>query len=196
MIIWKPCEKRDRHGRYLSGRLKRLFSLGLLILMCCSCAAASQGKGSGTAVTPAEKAGLFNRPRADALVMQEGISWLGLSDKPADYVKARENFQILTQSYPDSEWHPHAEKFIQMIDALQSAQAEMQSALAKSRADQKLAEKMSEDNMQLKKEIHTLNSKCQTERAGLVQENEQLKKDIELLKKLEVQLDRREKMLR
>jgi hypothetical protein len=40
------------------------------------------------------------------------------------------------------------------------------------------------------------NRRLLEETAKLIQENEQLKKDIQLLKSLEVQLEKREKMLR
>jgi hypothetical protein len=41
-----------------------------------------------------------------------------------------------------------------------------------------------------------LSEKYQAELAELQQENEQLKNDLQLLKNLEIQLDKREKMLR
>jgi hypothetical protein len=52
--------------------------------------------------------------------------------------------------------------------------------------------KLLRENEQIKKD----NKQLLEETAKLVQENEQLKKDIQLLKSLEVQLEKREKMLR
>src|SRR3989304_2844853 len=45
----------------------------------------------------------------------------------------------------------------------------------------------------LKKELRLLNEKYQSEVAALQQENDQLKRDLQLLKNLELQLDKREK---
>jgi hypothetical protein len=171
----------------------RLCLAGLLAFFVGACAspggAPVKGGLSGMAVVPAEKTGLFTGPPADAVRLNEGASWLGLADKPADYAKAREIFAALTTDYPKSRWRPLAETFIRLIDVTRSLQA-------KSLSGQELMEKLQQENEQLKKDIQSLGSRFQTERANLMQENEQLKKDMELLKKLEVQLDQREKMLR
>ncbi|PIZ19183.1 MAG: hypothetical protein COY50_11415, partial [Deltaproteobacteria bacterium CG_4_10_14_0_8_um_filter_43_12] len=53
-----------------------------------------------------------------------------------------------------------------------------------------------QESEQLKKEIRLLNDKQQTETTRLLQENEQLKKDLQLLKNLEIQLQKRERALR
>jgi gas vesicle protein len=178
-------KKQDR--RCSQGNLARLFVVSFLVLLLGACASSSTvapGKGTvqGMAVIPVEKAGLFGKPPADAMMFNEGVSWLGLSDKPADYAKAKGTFAILTQNYPQSKWRPLAETFVHLIDAIQSLQAEKLSS-------QNLTEKLKQDHERLKKSL-------QSERDSLAQENEKLKKDMELLKQLEVQLDQRGKMLR
>ncbi|MBA4397277.1 MAG: hypothetical protein C0394_07840 [Syntrophus sp. (in: bacteria)] len=185
-------KKQDR--RCSQGNLTRLFVVGLLVISFGACASSSTvapGKESarGIAGGPVEKAGLFGKPPADAMMFNEGVSWLGLKDKPADYAKAKGIFAILAQNYPQSKWRPQAEAFMQLIDAIQSLQA-------KHLSSQDLAEKLKQDQKQFKKDIQALISKLEVENAGLVQENEKLRKDIELLKQLEVQLDKRGKMLR
>lgn len=185
---------KNQDRRCLQGSLVRLFVVSFLVLLFGACASSSTmapGKESaqGIAVVPVEKAGLFGKPPADAMMFNEGVSWLGLSDKPADYAKAKETFAILTQNYPQSKWRPLAETFVHLIDAIQSLQA-------KGLSEQGLANKLKQDNERLKKDLQALSSKFQADRDSLLQKNEQLKKDMELLKKLEVQLDKREKMLR
>ena len=136
-----------------------------------------------------EKPGLFSKPSNDAAVLNEGASYLGFPEKPADYAKARASFETLIKNYPKSKWRPLAETFIRLLDDIQSVQARGQSE----------QEQLKNENERLKKEIQALNGRFQAERSALpalLQENEQLKKDIELLKKLEIQLDKREKMLR
>ena len=141
------------------------------------------------AIVPVEKPGLFSKPSNDAAVLNEGASYLGFPEKPADYAKARVSFETLIKNYPKSKWRPLAETLIRLLDDLQSVQAVQ--ARGQSEQDQ-----FKNENERLKKEIQALNGRFQAERSALLQENEQLKKDIELLKKLEVQLDKREKMLR
>jgi predicted nucleic acid-binding Zn-ribbon protein len=119
-------------------------------------------------------------------VLNEGASYLGFPEKPADYAKARVSFETLIKNYPKSKWRPLAETLIRLLDDIQSVKARGQSE----------QDQLKNENERLKKEIQALNGRFQAERSALLQENEQLKKDIELLKKLEVQLDKREKMLR
>lgn len=193
-VLWDSFFRTIQSHCDLQGNLTRLFSLALLVIMFGACASSSTvapGKraGAGFEVIPVEKASLFSKPPADAMLLNEGASWLGLSDKPADYVKARETFVRLMNNYPKSKWRPLAETFIHLIDTIQTEQAKNQS-------ERELAENLQRDKEQLRKDLQLLNSKCQADRTGLLQENEQLKRDMELLKKLEVQLDRREKMLR
>lgn len=172
----------------------RIFWICLLIAAlgaCASPATLPPGKGVGSmmAIVPVEKPGLFSKPSADAAVLNEGASYLGFPEKPADYAKARASFETLIKNYPKSKWRPLAETLIRLLDEIQSVQARGQSE----------QEQLKNENERLKKEIQALNGRFQAERSALpalLQENEQLKKDIELLKKLEVQLDKREKMLR
>jgi ABC-type phosphate transport system auxiliary subunit len=185
----------DKHrgGCRLYDSLAGLLILGVLLLFVFACASSTAAPGKGTgqnfAVVPVEKAGLFSKPSPDAVMLNEGASWMGLSGRPADFAKAREIFTVLAKDHPESKWRPLAEGFIRMIDAIGSLQANNLSAQAQ-------MEKLLQDNEQLRGDIQTLRGKFQAERAGLQQENEQLKKDLELLRKLEVQLDQREKMLR
>ncbi|MFH1080598.1 MAG: hypothetical protein V1766_10135 [Pseudomonadota bacterium] len=176
---------RDQSCRWLPVNLARLVLTGFFIFLVGACAssraAPDKDAGPGIAVISASP--------ADAVMLNEGISRLGLKDKPADYAKARETFAALTKDYPKSRWRPLAETFICLIDAIQSLQMESLSA-------REIAEKLKQDNERLKKDIQALSNRVQAEHASLMQENENLKKDMELLKKLEVQLDKRERMLR
>jgi hypothetical protein len=53
-----------------------------------------------------------------------------------------------------------------------------------------------QENDHLKKTVRELTEKLQSEMAAVTQENEQLKKDIQRLKTLETELQKRERMLR
>jgi hypothetical protein len=52
------------------------------------------------------------------------------------------------------------------------------------------------ENESLRKNLKQTHERLQTETQKLLAENEQLKKDLQLLKDLEIQLERRERMLR
>ncbi len=166
-----------------------IFAMCLILVALGGCAAPSArraGQEAGPAAVPVETPSLFNKGSADAVLLNEGISRLGAMDRPADYAKARTSFETLLIRYPQSRWRLLAETFLHILDDLQSARAGTQSDL----------ERMKSENERLNREIQTLNDRFRAEHALLLQENEKLKQDIELLKKLEVQLDRREKLLR
>jgi hypothetical protein len=185
----------DKHrGRYGLCGLPWLFILGALIFLIGACASSpaalpDKEAGQGIAVVPVEKAGLFREPSDDAMILNEGVSWMGLSDKPADFAKARAAFTAVTKDRPTSQWRSLAETLMRIIDTIESLQAKNLSAQAQ-------METLLQENERIKNDLQTLGNRFQVERAGLLQENEQLKKDMESLKKLEVQLDQREKMLR
>ena len=171
-----------------------IFWICLLIAALGACASPStlppgKGVGPSMAIVPVEKPSFFSKPSNDAALLNEGASYLGFPEKPADYAKAKASFETLIKNYPKSKWRPLAETLIRLLDDIQAVQARGQSE----------QDQLKNENERLKKEIQALNGRFQAERSALpalLQENEQLKKDIELLKKLEVQLDKREKMLR
>ena len=55
---------------------------------------------------------------------------------------------------------------------------------------------MKTQNDRLKKTVRELTDKLQAGKASLSQENEQLRKDLKRLKDLEIELEKRERMLR
>jgi hypothetical protein len=134
----------------------------------------------------------FKRSPADVDIFYQGVSFLGDKEKAADYAKARAAFNEMINKYSNSKWRGLAETFIRLIDMEQLYEE-------KSRTGVQSFEKAKEDNGRLLKENEQIkkdNRRLLEESAKLIQENEQLKKDIHLLKSLEVQLEKREKMLR
>jgi hypothetical protein len=124
----------------------------------------------------------FTQSPSDVDILNKGLSYLGNHEKAADYAKAREAFNELLITYPHSKWRNISETMIRLMDELQSSRAKFHVDKAK----------LLKENELLKKD----NRRLLEETAKLVQESEQLKKDIKLLKSLEVQLEKREKMLR
>jgi hypothetical protein len=109
---------------------------------------------------------------------------------------ARQNLESLLSDYPQSKWSDAARTILQLIGELDTARQRLfieQDMVQKLATDRSRALR---ENEQVKKELRLLSEKYQADLAQLQQENEQLKKDLKLLKNLEIQLDRREKMLR
>ena len=131
----------------------------------------------------------------DRDLLLDGVNLLNLPDRPAS-AKARSVFISLIQLYPQSRWRSAAEAFIRLID-------EREAFLEASRQDHLLFDKnqaekakVLQENDHMKKTVRQLMEKLQSETVSLTQENEQLKKDIQRLKALEIELEKRERMLR
>ncbi len=131
----------------------------------------------------------------DQDIFSRGLSVLARTDGP-NQAEARSVFVSLLERYPQSQWRPAAETLIRLIDEGQA----IREARRQDRAliDQTLTEKewLLQENDRLKKTVRELMDKLQTEKASLSQENEQLRKDLKRLKDLEIELEKRERMLR
>lgn len=146
-------------------------------------------------VTPAEKSVTAPLSVEDFDLMSEGIALLNRPDWP-DSTKARSVFTSLLQRHPESRWRSAAETFIRLIDEVDvSREMNRQEHLLldKARAEEN---RLLQENDDLRKTIRDLTERLQVETAALVQENEQLKKDLLRLKLLEIELQKRERMLR
>jgi hypothetical protein len=148
------------------------------------------------AVKPVEEA-LPAPPRLfeERDLLLDGVALLNRQERP-DPEKARSVFLSLIRRYPQSRWRPAAEAFIHLMDE-RDAFGEM------SRQDRLLVGKTNtersrvlQENELLKKTVRELTEKLQSETAALAQENEQLKRDLQRLKALEIELQKRERMLR
>jgi len=134
----------------------------------------------------------FSRGPSDVDFFYQGIAYLGEKDKTAEYDKAKAAFNEVLKKYPKSKWRGLSETFIRLIETEQLFEEQC-------RTDVQVIESLKEDKVKLAKDNEQLrkdNRRLLEETAKLVQESEQLKKDIQLLKSLEVQLEKREKMLR
>ncbi|HUH66883.1 MAG TPA: hypothetical protein VLZ07_10660 [Syntrophales bacterium] len=161
----------------------------LIIVMVTACS--SLPSPPATPPKTGEK-GWFNRGPSDVDVFYQGVYYLGDKDRTAEYDKAKAAFGEVLTKYPKSKWRGLSETFIRLIETEQLFEEQ-------SRTDVQVIESLKEDKAKLIKDNEQLrkeNRKLLEETAKLLQESEQLKKDIQLLKSLEVQLEKREKMLR
>lgn len=145
-----------------------------------------------TSVTPVVKPG----GPSDAELFHEGMSYLDGTISGMEYDKAKASFTRLVHMYPESKWRNLAVVLIRIIDDVITCRHANESEDSMSEKTKPEMEKLQKENEQLKKNNRILLERLSAETARLTQENEQLKKDIERLKNLEVQLERREKLLR
>jgi hypothetical protein len=109
---------------------------------------------------------------------------------------ARQTLESLLSGYPQSKWNDAARATLRLIGELDTYRHRLpveQDMVQKLATDRN---RIIQENEQLKKDLRLMSEKYQAALAERQQENEQLKKDLQLLKNLEIQLDRREKMLR
>ena len=174
-----------------------IFFWVLAVFFLVGCAAAPPAIEKKDVAAPAVKPVEAAPPRLfeERDLLLDGVALLNLPERP-DPEKARSLFLSLIQRYPQSRWRSAAEALIRLIDE-KDAFREM------SRLDRLLVDKTKtersralQENDHLKKTVRELTEKLQSETAALAQENEQLKRDIQRLKALEIELQKRERMLR
>lgn len=108
-----------------------------------------------------------------------------------DLSTAQAMLENLLNAYPQGKWHAVAAgllDFIKERDDCRRRLAAGEESIGRAMAENN---KSRQENERLQQELRLLNEKYQTEAAGMQQENEQLKKNMELLKKLEIQLNTR-----
>lgn len=128
-------------------------------------------------------------------LLYEGIALLGRQDR-SDPTQARSVFASLLQQYPKSRWRSAAETFIRLIDETETSREKRQKLNLLLDKVQEERAKAIRENDHLKKTIRDLTEKHKAEKTVLTQENELLKKDLQRLKALEIELQKRERMLR
>ncbi len=146
-----------------------------------------------SARAPETVGNLFKTEPSDRDLFEEALSYLSNQQKEPNYKEARLRLEKLVREHPDGKWTPAAGAVIACIQKM--AELQNQLRLDKQRAQNdhgKLAREMEG----LRDGIRQTEEKYSAELIRLQQENEQLKKDIQQLKNLEIQLEKREKMLR
>lgn len=131
----------------------------------------------------------------DLALFSEGVALLKDRER-AGTAKARETFAALVARYPQSRWRSAAEACLELLDAAETSRQE--ALKGKVLTEQLMTERgrLMQENEQLKKQVRELTERLQTEAGALSQENEKLRQDLQRLKSLEVELEKRDRMLR
>jgi hypothetical protein len=166
---------------------KRLFFIFLLVFFIAGCAhSPDPGKADG-GQDALRKRGIFLPSDVD--VVREALLMLETREGEPDYDGAKAGLATIVSKFPLSKWAESAQALVLTIDHLLALQEKVKTTSAALLSEKAEKEKLINDCASVKE-------RDRAEINRLQQENEQLKNDIALLKKLEIQLDKRGKLLK
>lgn len=143
---------------------------------------------------PVEKSsGVFSKESSDKELFEEALSYLSNKKKEPNYNEAKAKLENLLHQFPKSKWVAAAQALLSSLDRISALQVQIKQEKQKVQGDQV---KLTKEIEGLRDNGKQIEGKYSAEIIRLQQENEQLKKDIQRLKNLEIQLEKREKMLR
>lgn len=173
--------------------VKKMIYVIIPVIMLSGCSTKAVLGGSEPAGLAARSQQLFLKKPSDKVLFEEALSLIGNREKEENPRQAKIKLQTLLQQFPDSELAATAQALLTALNNITDLEAALKKEKLKTQGDQvKLTKEMSE----LKSNVQQMEEKYSTEVSRLQQENEQLKKDIQQLKNLEINLEKREKMLR
>lgn len=136
---------------------------------------------------------LFQKNPSDQALFDEVLSSLRNKEKEPNYMEAKVRLEKLVSQYPHAKWLASAQTLIDCLERILTLETRLKQDKQKAQTEQiKLLKEMEG----LKESSRLAEDRYTAETLKLQQENEQLRNDIQQLKKLEVQLEKREKMLR
>lgn len=170
---------------------KKLIYLIMIAVMLTACSTkAVMGDKNGQTGTGEKSKGIFSIEPSDRELFEEAVSCLSDNQKEPNYQEVKGKLENMVAKYPQSKWVKSAQALIYSLDRISELQLQLNKEKQKSQGDH---EKLTKEIEGLKKEN---TEKYSSEIIRLQQENEQLKNDIQQLKNLEIQLEKREKTLR
>jgi DNA repair ATPase RecN len=168
------------------------FMIVTIMLAGCSTKAVVDNMNGRTG-TVEKSNGIFSTEPSDRELFEDALSYLSNNNNEPNYNEAKARLENLVAQFPKSKWFAGARALISSLDRISALQGQLRQENQKAQGE----------NVKLTKEIEGLRDstrqieeKYAAEIIRLRQENEQLKNDIQQLKNLELQLEKREKMLR
>lgn len=165
----------------------------MAVWLCCACAQTETRPEAPiqppSGVSAVREESLFKFSSEDTDAFNRGLALLEGEGSSREPGRAKAVFVELMTNYPRSKWREPAAAFVRLLDE----QARLEEAGLK---NARALEQARREIDQLKREIRALGDRLQAETARLTQENEQLKKDLKLLKELELRMDKRDRGLR
>jgi len=152
---------------------------------------------------PPPPGSLAARFQSDTALFQEGYERLRGVERPKDEAIARQAFILLMEQYPKSKWRGYAELYLRLLNEEQQLQKELQDLRNRVQADQRDAAARETELERERQELRSLLEKGRADAARLQQENQtlrhendRLRNNIDSLKRLEIELERRDKLYR
>jgi len=168
------------------------FMIATIMLAGCSTKAVVDNVNGRTG-TVEKSSGIFSREPSDRELFEEALSYLSNNKNEPNYNEAKARLENLVAQFPKSKWVAGAQALIFSLDRISALQVQLRQENQKAQGEHVKLTKAIED---LRDNTRQIEEKYSVEIMRLQQENEQLKKDIQQLKNLEIQLEKREKMLR
>lgn len=170
--------------------MKKITMLVICLLMLGACAGERSAvrKDDGGTVSPD---GVLSKihgtvlpdrePSAEDL-LQAALTLLNNPDRTHDDTEVRTTLTRLMALYPESKWRPSAESLLLFINRQGERMKEVR--------------QLSDGLKAQKTRCEESDNQCRLELTRILQENEQLKKDLENLKNLEIELEQRNRVMR
>ncbi len=179
-------------------RLRNILVWTVAALWLGGCAAevpTAEKRDAETILLPAEEQAAAPGQTELRDLFYEGISYLNRGGQP-DPDLARKSFVAFLQRHPQTRLRSVTESFIRLIDdGAALRETSRQERLQTERLQAERA-RLHQENEQLKKTVRELTEKLRADTSSLTQENEQLRKDLQRLKALDIELEKRDRMLR
>lgn len=136
---------------------------------------------------------LFANGPSDKELYSQALAELSKDHEPPRYDAAKAVLERLLKEHPQSRWAESAQVIIDLISERSRLDARLQKEQKQSKA---VEEKAMRELAAIKEQFRAQEEKCAADIVRLKQENEKLQMDLHELKNLELQLEKREKMLR
>lgn len=170
--------------------IRKLIYFMIVTIMLAGCSTkAVVDNGNGRTGEVEKSSGIFSTEPSDRELFEEALFYLSNNKNEPNYNEAKARLENLVVQFPKSKWVAGAQALISSLDRISALQVQLRQE----------NQKAQDEHVKLTKErdnTRQIEEKYSAEIIRLQQENEQLKKDIQQLKNLEIQLEKREKMLR
>lgn len=173
-----------------------LILTSLIIMVFISSCTMSAVKDVSNTPEMKEEKGFFQLPLSETDLVRAALASLNNQAGIPDYDMAKAKLNMLLEQYPKGKWVTSAQNLLQTIDNIKDLHSKVKFEMQAQERINADKSRILKENETLRKDQKHLAERYQMEIVKLQQENEQLKKDISLLKKLEIQLEKREKMLK
>ena len=169
---------------------RKLIYLIIVTMMLAGCSTkAVVDNANGRTGSVERSSSIFNLEPSERELFEEALSYLSNNNNEPNYYEAKTRLENLVAQFPKSKWVAGAKALLSCLDRISTLRGQLKQTQDEHVKLTKELEGLRDNNRQIEE-------KYAAEIIRLKQENEQLKNDIQQLKNLELQLEKREKMLR